>query len=242
MYAVMPSTPSPRHADGTAQRGGLAVDLASGTQDAGSSTESHASGGAATGSGAVSNEAMRRRQSEKQRLQQNDALRYSTATCSLFVLYGVWDGAATTQVLKYPPLACLCSDPRTLILSASARLLSGCTTYCGPARSMLKDLPKRTMREKLEAVHDAQGKFIFSCTRYFALYYQPYSTVHKIYSIVCKLSSKQILEGEGYASRTPNATSETRTAGGWPRTRRARRSWCPRWWPRSSRLLTSPRP
>mmetsp|Transcript_93601 Transcript_93601/g.267841 ORF Transcript_93601/g.267841 Transcript_93601/m.267841 type:complete len:224 (+) Transcript_93601:110-781(+) len=160
MYAVMPSTPSPRHADGTAQRGGLAVDLASGTQDAGSSTESHASGGAATGSGAVSNEAMRRRQSEKQRLQQNDALRYSTATCSLFVLYGVWDGAATTQVLKYPPLACLCSDPRTLILSASARLLSGCTTYCGPARSMLKDLPKRTMREKLEAVHDAQGKFM----------------------------------------------------------------------------------
>mmetsp|Transcript_93600 Transcript_93600/g.267839 ORF Transcript_93600/g.267839 Transcript_93600/m.267839 type:complete len:165 (+) Transcript_93600:110-604(+) len=101
MYAVMPSTPSPRHADGTAQRGGLAVDLASGTQDAGSSTESHASGGAATGSGAVSNEAMRRRQSEKQRLQQNDAL-----------------------------------------------------------RSMLKDLPKRTMREKLEAVHDAQGKFM----------------------------------------------------------------------------------
>ena len=93
MYAVMPSTPPPRHADGTSQRDGQAVDQAVGDQDDVLGDRARVGGGEAADGGVACNDEMRRRQSEQLRMQQNNALRYYFYCGLRFVCLFAWNEA-----------------------------------------------------------------------------------------------------------------------------------------------------
>ena len=79
--------------------------------------------------------------------------------------WGLGDRAVATKPREGPRFARrpAVRPPSLRPLSADPSRLPVCGALA--TRSMLKDLPKRTMREKLEAVHDAQGKFMEDHTK-----------------------------------------------------------------------------